>query len=54
MHCDPNYLLSLDDGIKEAQELEAYQKEVKRANNLAAKKAASKKTVPGSGSKEEK
>lgn len=54
MHYAPNYLLSLDDGIKEAQELEAYQKEVERANNLAAKKAASKKTDSGSGSKEEK
>lgn len=43
MHYAPNYLLSLDDGIKEAQELEAYQK-----------KAASKKADSGSDSKEEK
>ena len=49
MHYAPNYILSLDDGIKEAQEFEAYQKEVERANNLAAKK-----TDSGSGSMEEK
>lgn len=54
MHYAPNYILSLDDGIKEAQELEAYRKEVERANRLAMKKAASKKADFGSGSKEEK
>lgn len=56
MHYADNYILSLDDGIKEAQELEAYQKAVEKANARAAKKAAAAKAKAetGSGLKEEK